>query len=318
LADVDYCQLGFNAPNGSTNFALRDVVASLEFLHKVAPSFGGDASKITIAGQSSGANMIRAILAAPSVSSLFRSAILQSDPMVSELCVFAIGYNRSRQDYGFLSTSIQSTLQDYFNEQVNCSATDTSCATSLTLDAILSASDNLYENAVTLDPAATPDEPMRPVYDGDLITSTLDSTTPFPKVSKSIILSTVLNEAGPTIYTGFTSPVNASSYEEVILASFAEPEASNLLQAPYYQVSPNATDTRPQLEEFGTDRIWRCSSWSFARSWTQNGGNAYVAQYTVGATYPDNQNVTFCTQPGNVCHEDDVEIVVRHSIRSFS
>lgn len=49
------------------------------------PSFGGDPSKITVAGQSSGANLIRALLAVPSAQSLFQSAILQSDPMVSSL-----------------------------------------------------------------------------------------------------------------------------------------------------------------------------------------------------------------------------------------
>ncbi len=81
-----YCQLAFNSPDGRTNFAVRDIVASLQFLHKVVASFGGDASKITIAGQSSGANLIRALLAAPSVAPLFQSAILHSDPMVSELC----------------------------------------------------------------------------------------------------------------------------------------------------------------------------------------------------------------------------------------
>lgn len=70
------------APNGATNLALKDVVTSLQFLHTVLPAFGGSPSKITLAGQSSGANMIRALLAAPSASALFRSAILQSDPMV--------------------------------------------------------------------------------------------------------------------------------------------------------------------------------------------------------------------------------------------
>ena len=71
------------APSGTTNLAVKDVVNSLKFLNNVVPSFGGSASKITLAGQSSGANMIRALLAVPSASSLFRSAILQSDPMVS-------------------------------------------------------------------------------------------------------------------------------------------------------------------------------------------------------------------------------------------
>jgi len=71
------------APNGQTNLAVKDLVTSLQFLKKVVPAFGGSTSKITLAGQSSGANMIRALLAVPSASSLFRSAILQSDPMVS-------------------------------------------------------------------------------------------------------------------------------------------------------------------------------------------------------------------------------------------
>lgn len=76
-------QLGFMAPDGTTNLAVEDIINAIDFLHKVVPYFGGSPSMITLAGQSSGANMIRALLAVPSVSSLFRSAILQSDVMVS-------------------------------------------------------------------------------------------------------------------------------------------------------------------------------------------------------------------------------------------
>ena len=82
MADYAF-QLGLFAPNGNTNLALKDVITGLKFLQKVVPSFGGNAGKITVAGQSSGANMIRALLATPSASSLFVSGILQSDPMVS-------------------------------------------------------------------------------------------------------------------------------------------------------------------------------------------------------------------------------------------
>jgi len=81
---VDGCyQLAFNSPDGRTNFAVRDVIASLQFLRKVLPSFGGNISKITLAGQSSGAHMIRALLATPSAATLFQSAILHSDPTVN-------------------------------------------------------------------------------------------------------------------------------------------------------------------------------------------------------------------------------------------
>ena len=190
---------------------------------------------------------------------------------------------------------------------------------SLPLSAILSASNMLFDNAVYIDSSATQDEPMRPVHDGTLITSTLDSTTPFPQVSKPVILSTVSNEAGPAIYGQFTDPMSKDFYCSIVDAVFEEPRASNLLGSPYYQV-PNGTaaDARVQLQNMGSDQVWRCPIWTFARSWTQSGGNAYVAQYTVGATHPDNQGIPYCTGPGVVCHEDDIKIVVRYSIHSFS
>lgn len=71
------------APDGMTNLAVKDLVNALQFLQQVLPAFGGSAEKITIAGQSSGATLVRSLLAAPSASPLFRHAIIQSDPMAS-------------------------------------------------------------------------------------------------------------------------------------------------------------------------------------------------------------------------------------------
>jgi Carboxylesterase family len=163
---------------------------------------------------------------------------------------------------------------------------------------------------------------MRPVHDGTLITSTLDSTTPFPWVSKTIILSNVLNEAGPTTFHTFPDPMNTSLYSTVVHASIEEPKASNLLASPYYQVpvlaNNQAADARVELEKLGTDEVWRCPTWTFARSWTRHGGKVFVGLYTIGATYPDNEGIPFCTETGSVCHEDDIEIVVRYSITWFT
>lgn len=80
---LTYVQFGFMSPNGETNLAVNDVINALKVLTTVVPKIGGSASKITIAGQSSGGTMVRALLAIPSAQSLFRSAILQSDPMVT-------------------------------------------------------------------------------------------------------------------------------------------------------------------------------------------------------------------------------------------
>ncbi|KAF8892430.1 Alpha/Beta hydrolase protein [Infundibulicybe gibba] len=261
--------LGFMSPDGSTNFAVKDLVNALQFLKKIVPSFNGSASKITLAGQSSGANLIRALLATPSASSLFTSAILQSDPM----------------NFGFLSPSTQQSLQSNFNGLINCGASDTSCQRSLSLNAILNAQDTLFRTAFTIDPAAGMAQPIRPVRDGSFITSPLDSTAPFPSVNKPILLSS------------FT---------------FGPDRTNTILSSPHYPPTPPALglpDARVQLQLIGTDYLWKCSSWTFARNWVQKGGKAFVGLYTLGASYPGNEAVPFCTQDGAVCHQDDIQIV---------
>ena len=86
--------LGFLSPSGQSNLAVQDTITALQFLQKVLPSFNGDTSKVTVAGQSSGAHMVRALLATPSASPLFAHAILQSDPSV-RCSVICRNYNSS-------------------------------------------------------------------------------------------------------------------------------------------------------------------------------------------------------------------------------
>jgi len=170
--------------------------------------------------------------------------------------------------------------------------------------------------AVTVDPSAGTFQPMRPTHDGALITNPMDLTTSFPSVNKKILISTVLDEAGPAIFGMLdTDPVPASDFVSQVNATFGEPRTTTIVNSPFYPVpAPGAADfstfdARTQLENLGTDQIWRCANWAFARLWASHGGTAYVGEYVVGATYPDNAGVDFCTQGGTVCHEDDIEIV---------
>ncbi|KAF7980182.1 hypothetical protein HWV62_39666 [Athelia sp. TMB] len=290
---------GFLGPDGTTNLGLKDIVTALQFLAKTVPAFGGSTSKITVAGQSSGANMIRALLAVPSASSLFQSAIIQSDPM----------------DYGFLSPTVQKEMQTYFNNGVNCAATNTACLNALSVDTIINAQMDLYDNAFyDIDPSVTQAQPIRVVHDGTFITSTMDSSTPFPKVSKPLLISTVLNEAGASIYGTFNTSLPEAELDYVVNATFGAPRTNQIMSSALY-VTPGTNaatsneDARTQLQTLGTDYIWKCSSWTMARNWVTNGGSAYVGMYTVGATYPGNDQIPYCTQPGVVCHQDDIEIV---------
>ncbi|KAJ7818329.1 alpha/beta-hydrolase [Mycena olivaceomarginata] len=286
--------LGLLAPQGPTNLAVKDTINALTFLSSVLPSFGGGGS-LTLAGQSSGASMIRTLLAIPSASSLFEKGILQSDPM----------------DYGFLSVETQTLLQNTFNDLVSCAADDTACQTALTLDEILDAQVTLENEANDLDPAAGMGEPLRPVRDGQLITTPLDSTAPFPAVSKPLLLTNVKNEGGPTVYQLLfpgPDPLPASWFEPVCDQSLGPNRTQIVEDSGFYPVDPDG-DTRVPLEILTTDYIWKCSTWTFARNWVSHGGPAFVGLYTLGATYPANVNTTFCVEDGAVCHRDDIYIV---------
>ncbi|KAJ7122106.1 Alpha/Beta hydrolase protein [Mycena epipterygia] len=283
--------LGLLAPDGLTNLAVKDTINAIKFLGKVLPSFGGDASMVTLAGQSSGAGMIRTLLATPSASSLFRNAILQSDPM----------------DYGFLSVETQKLLQSTFNDLVSCSAADTACQRALTLDEILDAQVALKAEAMSLDPSTGQGEPIRPVKDGQLVTTPLDSTAPFPKVTKPLLLTNVKNEAGPTIYAD-PDPISAQSFAPITEESLGDARTKTVIHSSFYPMAPHG-DARVPLQLLGTDYVWRCPTWTLARNWVAHGGSAFVGMYTIGSTYPANTNISYCLEDGVVCHQDDIEII---------
>ena len=307
-------KLGFMPPGSSTNLGVADVVNALEFLQNTVPSFGGDKGKITLFGQSSGAGMIRALLAVPSADSLFRSAILQSDPMVKfEAIAFqSDNANIPVQNYGFLSTKTQSTLRNSFIETTGCDANNQSCFDSLSIDNILSAQAKLVSQASTLDPAAGLAEPIRPVLDGSLLRSPLDSPDRFPAVNKPILVTTVANESGPTVYSLIPTWLPFLAFGSVVKTMLGNERAKVVSSSPYYKVGWTQ-DAREEAEVLATDYMWKCPSWTFARSWAKNGGTTYVGVFTVGADHPHNSGVGYCGKDGVVCHEDDIMIVVSPS-----
>lgn len=60
------------------NYGLGDVITALKWVKANIKYFGGDASKVTIFGQSAGAQIVEALLGSPEASNLFAHAIIQS------------------------------------------------------------------------------------------------------------------------------------------------------------------------------------------------------------------------------------------------
>ena len=65
-------------PGGPVNFGLFDQIAALQWVQQNIGAFGGDASKVTVFGQSAGAQSVLALMASPLAAGLFQGAIAES------------------------------------------------------------------------------------------------------------------------------------------------------------------------------------------------------------------------------------------------
>jgi carboxylesterase type B len=66
----------------SSNYALLDIMAALEWVKRNISAFGGDPERVTLAGQSSGAQAVCDLMISPMSRGLFHRAIMQSAPVM--------------------------------------------------------------------------------------------------------------------------------------------------------------------------------------------------------------------------------------------
>ncbi|KAL5636494.1 hypothetical protein ACGC1H_000451 [Rhizoctonia solani] len=288
--------------SGSTNLAVRDVITALQFIRQVLPSFGGDINQITVAGQSSGGQMIRALLAAPSANSLFKYAAIHSDPM----------------DYGFYKPETVTALQTqlYTNTSGPLAAcSNLPCQQSVAVSDIIAAQQEMRGKVPSMYPVTNSGSPIRPFHDGQLLQYTLTGNS-FPPTAnlKPVLVLTVKNEAGSAV-GGLDADLPSSMLNYFVSVTYSDDRSSKIIDSDNYdpdsygaQAGYSDTDkTRTAIAQLFTDAYWRCPSWTFSRNWASKGGKVYTGEFQVGATYPSNQGNTLCQ--GKVCHEDDIYIL---------
>jgi carboxylesterase type B len=295
-----FAQLGFLPPSSgpTSNLGLRDVIAALQFTNQLATAAGISSDRITIAGQSSGATLIRAILAAPSTRKLFGKAFLASDA----------------SNYGFSKPATVNRLRNaFFGPLVNCTKTQTQCLRSLPLSDILSAQTEIIGQAATVDPATAGPVPLRPEFDGSLITSTTTTTFPPTGFLKPLLVTDVTHEGGPFIFaSGIPADLPPDAFSSILPSILPDSRAEAVIGSRFYNVSSpsfsasarasNADVVRLALANVVGDLGFRCPNWVLARSWAKQGGRVYTGSFVSGGLHPSNAEIDFCVQ-GGVCHQ---------------
>ncbi|GAA98688.1 uncharacterized protein L969DRAFT_91390 [Mixia osmundae IAM 14324] len=273
----------------SGNYAVKDVRLALQVINNLK-AFWHNSAKVTLAGQSSGAQLIKTLLTVPTADALFSQAILQSPPAA----------------YGDQSAATGAKLAGYIDQVSGCSTV--ACYRAMSPTHIVNATTNVYEQASQHIANISPAEPIRPIIDGSLVVRSFDSAVNrklFTRTDRSLIWTSVREEAAPEIYTAIgTSPV-PSSYFPSIVQGLAPLQQKAVLASGLYSVNESDTDgTRNELTLLGTDYIWRCPIQQYAVNMTRQIPSIYLAQFNQGIAYPDNQAIPYCA--GKVCHEDDI------------
>ncbi|XP_041378593.1 crystal protein-like [Gigantopelta aegis] len=225
----------------SGNFGLKDQKLALKWIHDNINYFGGSNTKITIFGQSAGAQSVVLHLLSSSMNGLFQRAIIQS-------CPFTIPFKT-------LEEASKQTGQ--LSVQLGCKVNDVECYRNKTAEDILTAYNNTSKKISRN--FLLQFEPFGPVMDGkDVPRNLLDRIEKTHKFGKSIIVGT--NSIDGALYARSIFPLNLPVSLGILAVSSRFPSLATGLHTLY----GDSNGTKELLTNLITDYIFYCSSRRFA------------------------------------------------------
>ncbi|XP_030006911.1 cAMP-regulated D2 protein [Sphaeramia orbicularis] len=266
------------------NYGILDQQAALLWIQRNIAVFGGDPSKVTIFGESAGAQSVSLHLMIQSSKPLFRQAVLQSLPFSIPL--------KTRHD--------ALKLGKEFAKQTNCSVSDIVCLLSLTPQAVLAAQMKTSSKLVNPFRFLEVFETWGPYIDGELIKE--QAVTAFLKghwqKEKPVLLGTTSEEGVIFVYGIFNKPISAVESTVYITAIFKQ-HALKILHK-YLPLYKDA-DRRGMLAQIVTDYIFLCPSRRSARAGTAAGSGVWMYVFDhVASDHRVWSGLTFCYQ--HPCH----------------
>ena len=225
---------GFVAhPTISANFAVLDHMAALGWVKRNIDKFGGDTEKVTLFGQSAGAQAVRVLLSCPSADGLFHRAILQSAgfeaPAFAEAWSYTRAHTAAEAMFTRLGSSDLDTLRNVPGEELK--------KISHELSGVIPTPGKVHTPANLV---------WMPVPDGELFTRT--SPSEWPK-SVPILMGYTANEARYFLKPG--APISREVLEKMA-GVFCGPTRDGVLEA----FDAQGCSPYEAVEELFSTAIW--------------------------------------------------------------
>ncbi|GAA5895065.1 hypothetical protein JCM8208_000103 [Rhodotorula glutinis] len=304
--------LGYFGSDG--NQGLTDVIQALTFVKSDLASYGADPSQVTVAGQSSGAEIVKTLLVMDAADSLFPRAIIQSAPL----------------DYPDQSFATEAEISKYVYKSLDCPDRRVwPCIRQQSVEKMMAVQKDVQLEAANGAWASRSDfafaEPFRIHIDGRAVTKDfrqlVASGKPLNVPSRQIIYSTVKNEGCNGVQKVFSVPMPADYwplYAPGVVAQFFTSRADGILESGKYDPSniPDDADAfRNEFIQLTTDFTWVCPAQQTALNQTAASGyrgNVYLAEFDVGISKHAEGEVDYCA--GGVGHEDDIKLIFREDV----
>ena len=250
-------------PDAPPNRGVLDWVAALEWVHENIGAFGGDASKVTIAGQSSGGGACATLLAVPRARSLFRGAICMSGSAELETSV-----QKAEEVAGRMAAAADAKLTRQDFEQLPDQ--DLLKAQAYVLDARSRNEDKAAVLDVSIKGAYLP---FAPVVDGEVMTETVMQAASSP-ANKHIALLVGMTADEYKAHMRGDHWLTPEMLRGALLRTGARPDLVDQYLALHQ--SDTAADIAGQVK---TDRGFRVPLHRLLESWQRAGGTGFAYEF---------------------------------------
>lgn len=275
------------------NYGFSDQRMALQWVNDNIKNFGGDPSRITIGGQSAGAQSVLAHLASPLSQPLFAQAVMESAPIALP----------------FHSNTTADKVAGVFAKYLGCSAGNLTCLREPDMATMLKAQAYAEENSFDVFDILKDYEAYNPTIDGTQLLNqpfyVLNSELP-PSKTKPLLAGNNWNDALGFVYGMFADPVG---YLEtgLILDDIYDWDAG-YVGATYPFSSP---DGRVNLSRASTDMLFYCSLRNISRSAPWGGeGSAPVWMYRFDHSPSYRTDETAYKECyTKVCHSDELRFI---------